>query len=383
MSDANWTASDLRKALVKKASNGKIGADPSILSAPTKQTALALQNYVMYYDADDPDNPDDIESDAMYQLLFSRLETVTAWDSTRSGDVSSMRGIAGSQYEENSIEMASWNEYEKIKDLFRQSPEYTDFTNSIFQCVLFSSAVPPTGRGKSNSAYTLIEIAQSVFPDLRVITNNTSDDFETTPEQWVDLEATIKEDSDQWKILLVDEAAQFLQYADQGAGKSISQRMKLLRHNRCHIIMVGHTGMDIPADIRRQMFFIDKQSKKKAIFGYGLDSSSSSGNTMNVAEEIFRINDMPATTVDYDDIDDEGIEIKFDQEEDETKTVDEKSPEYISEQILEDGVEKYVSDNYGQKYIDGDSIELDYDIGSRRSKKVKKLIKREIDIEEM
>lgn len=312
MSDsANWTASDLRTALVKKASNNSPGAHPATLSAPTRQTALALQNYVMYYDTDDPENPDDIEDDDMYQLLFSRLETLTAWDSKNTGDVSSMRAIAGSQYEDNSIEMADWNAYEQIKDLFRQSPEYTDFTNNIFQCVLFSSAIPPTGRGKSNTAYTLIEIAQTVFPDLRVITNNTSDDFETTPEQWADLEATIKEDSSQWKVLFIDEAAQFLQYADQGAGKSLSQRMKLLRHNRCHLILVGHTGMDVPADIRRQMFFLDKQTQKKAIFGYGLTSSSNS-DTMEVAEEIFRINDMPETNVSYNDIDDEGIKIKFD-----------------------------------------------------------------------
>jgi hypothetical protein len=220
-------------------------------------------------------------------------------------------GVPEQRYD--AIDLADWDKYELLKDLFRQKPEHADFTNSIFQCVLFSSNIPPTGRGKSNTMYTLAEVSQSVFPGIRILSNNTSDPFETVPEQWADLEAIIKEDSSQWKLLLIDEAAQFLQYADQGAGKSISQRLKLLRHNRCHLIMVGHTGRDIPADIRRQVFVCDKLSKKTASFGYGIQPKKGD-DRMQVAEELFRVENIPATNIDYDDIDDEGIEIKFDKE---------------------------------------------------------------------
>ncbi|WP_049923933.1 winged helix-turn-helix transcriptional regulator [Halopiger djelfimassiliensis] len=226
----------------------------------------------------------------------------------RNGNESVMdfiRGLDG----DDGIDIAYWEEYEKIKDLFRQEPRYTDFTNSIFQCVIYSSAVPPTGRGKSNTMYTLVEMAQTVYPNLRVITNNTSDDFETAPEQWEDIERLVRSD-DGWKLLCIDEAAQFLQYADQSGGKTVSQCLKLLRHNHCHLLMVGHTGMDIPADIRRQVFFLDKQSQKQGVFGYGITSNDI--GTMEVANELFKVSKIPPTNLDYDDIDDEGIEIKFD-----------------------------------------------------------------------
>ncbi|MFC6826528.1 hypothetical protein [Halopelagius fulvigenes] len=177
--------------------------------------------------------------------------------------------------------------------------------------------------------YTLVEIGQTVFPDLRVLSNNTSDPYETVPEQWVDVEQSIR-DYDGWQILLIDEAAQFLQYADQGAGKTVSQMLKLLRHNHCHLIMVGHTGMDIPADIRRQVFVLDKISQKKGILGYGI-TGSSQGDTMQVAQEVLRLDSIPATSIGYDDIDDEGIEIKFDKDTSEDSTEAVSAPQCQAE----------------------------------------------------
>jgi hypothetical protein len=207
--------------------------------------------------------------------------------------------------------MADWDKYEQLKDLFRQEPQFNkEFTNNIFQCIIFSSCIPPTGRGKSNTMYTLTEFAETVHPDLRVMTNNTSDPYETVPEQWADIEQSIR-DHDGWQLLGIDEAAQFLQYADQGAGKTVSQMLKLLRHNHCHLMIVGHTGRDIPADIRRQVFVLDKLSQKTGVLGYGITGSSGS-DTMQVGEEVLRLNRIPETNVEYDDIDDEGIEIKFD-----------------------------------------------------------------------
>jgi hypothetical protein len=209
----------------------------------------------------------------------------------------------------SNIDMEPWREYEKIKDLFRQEPRVTDFTNNIFQGIIFSSSVPPTGRGKTNTMYTFVKMCQTVFPDLRVLSNNTSDPFETVDKRWDDIEKSIRE-YDGWQILLIDEAAQFLQYADQTSGKTVSQMLKLLRHNHCHLIMVGHTGRDIPADIRRQMFTIDKKSEKEAVVGYGITQQSGK-DRMEVGDELMTLENIPATSVEYDDIDDEGIEIIF------------------------------------------------------------------------
>jgi hypothetical protein len=58
---------------------------------------------------------------------------------------------------------------------------------------------------------------------------------------------------------------------------------------------------------------------------------------------------------------------------------EEMSPQEIADQILEEGWREYVGDNNGQKYLDRGLIELDYDIGDRKGRKVKKAIQREID----
>jgi hypothetical protein len=51
-------------------------------------------------------------------------------------------------------------------------------------------------------------------------------------------------------------------------------------------------------------------------------------------------------------------------------------PQAIADDILDGpGVSQYLGDNHGQQYIDRDLIELDYDIGRSKSKKVKKLLK--------
>jgi len=59
---------------------------------------------------------------------------------------------------------------------------------------------------------------------------------------------------------------------------------------------------------------------------------------------------------------------------------EEVTPQAVADEIIEsDAIEDYIGDNHGQKYLDRDLIELKYDIGRSKSKKVKKLLLREID----
>lgn len=46
----------------------------------------------------------------------------------------------------------------------------------------------------------------------------------------------------------------------------------------------------------------------------------------------------------------------------------------VDDILADEGVEPYLKDNHGQQYIDRDLIQLEYDIGDKRSKKVKKLL---------
>ena len=77
--------------------------------------------------------------------------------------------------------------------------------------------------------------------------------------------------------------------------------------------MVGHTGMDISAVIRRQVLVLDKQSQKKDVLGYRI-TNGGHGDTMQVAEEVLDLKSIPATRALFDNIDDEGIEIKYDED---------------------------------------------------------------------
>lgn len=71
-------------------------------------------------------------------------------------------------------------------------------------------------------------------------------------------------------------------------------------------------------------------------------------------------------------------------EEQEDKQAQESDPKDIAEEIIESGqVEEYVSENNGVEYFDTDLVELDFDIGARKSKKVKKAILREVDLDVM
>jgi hypothetical protein len=57
-----------------------------------------------------------------------------------------------------------------------------------------------------------------------------------------------------------------------------------------------------------------------------------------------------------------------------------RSPQDIAEEILDkDLVDEYISDANGQKYFDRDLVELDFEVGQRKSKKVKKIVQRNID----
>ncbi len=253
------------------------------------------------------------ENSEFLQTLGREERSRVLREARKSGHETSMSMATG--LSETTVDMSGGKQIQAIQDLFRKTPRVRkDFTNTVFQCVLFSGCVPPTGRGKSSTAYWLTEQARFVDPETRVMTNNPSDEYETVPEQWTELKQEIRK-TEGWSLIMLDEAAQFLQYADQGAGKAVSQLMKLLRHNQCHLILVGHTGMDVPADIRRQMFFIDKTAKTRATLGYGLVPKTGD-NRMTVADEVMQLTGIPHTAIKYKSQGEEAIQIKFDDEDD-------------------------------------------------------------------
>lgn len=62
-----------------------------------------------------------------------------------------------------------------------------------------------------------------------------------------------------------------------------------------------------------------------------------------------------------------------------------QTPQDIADTICaaEDWEATYVKDNHGQKYIDRDEIELEFGVGDKTSKKVKKVLAKEVDYDVM
>lgn len=83
-----------------------------------------------------------------------------------------------------------------------------------------------------------------------------------------------------------------------------------------------------------------------------------------------------------DELNEELLEELLEDQQDDEEEADEKDPKTIARGILENNeIEKYVSDNNGQRYIDRGKIEYEFDVGARRSKKVKTVLLEEGDID--
>ena len=149
-----------------------------------------------------------IEEGPLADILRRETSTDMLRRARQNSDVASMSAATG--LSKRSVDISDWRQIQAVQDLFRKRPRVRkDFTNAVFQCVLFSSCIPPTGRGKTSTAYWLIENAEIVDPDISVLTNNPSDEYPNVPEQWEELKDEIRETSG-WSIILLDEAAQFL-----------------------------------------------------------------------------------------------------------------------------------------------------------------------------
>jgi len=72
-------------------------------------------------------------------------------------------------------------------------------------------------------------------------------------------------------------------------------------------------------------------------------------------------------------------ELREELEDDDGEEEDTPGPKGIAREIIDDGkIDRFVSENRGNEYVDRDLIELEYGIGARVSKKVKKAIQQEV-----
>lgn len=334
MSDAeNWSPRDLAE-MIKK---GEISALTE-LGMLSYSDADYISDYFDSYERYHNSSPAE-DGDKEYERMIRRAGTRELNKAVFDGNISQIAFAVGNTREAESLE--DWNTVEIIKDMYRKNPKHNGLSNNVFQAILFSSNVPPTGRGKSSFAYTNIEIAKTVHEDLHVKTNNPSDEFETIPKQFDKLKNWI-ETQDGEKLILLDEAKQFLMFEDHKSGKILSKLLALNRHNRCHMLVVGHTGAGIPKDLRRQMFFIDKQSEKKATIGYGLTSSGDERYEVN--NVLYEFDNIPHTNLDYESEGEESINLEFSSTDDET----DKKEELVKALYNEGKTQEEIADLIGE-----------------------------------
>jgi hypothetical protein len=255
--------------------------------------------------------------------------------------------------------IADWKKYEKIKDLFRNKPIYSDFTNSVFAGYVFSSAVTKTGRGKTDWAYSLSEMAKSVNPDISFFSNQKSDEFNDLPKNWNNIKKIIRE-KDGEKFIIIDDASAFLQYADRQEGVMLSEELVYLRKNKTHLVLVSHTGRDVPANVRRHMFAIDKQDKKRAIIGN--ETTTRKSGAVEIANELLEVENIPSTSIKYEHREDAGYQISFDEEEQEEEQEQSESVEYPASVDSKTERIKYLHEvqDYSQKNIYTTYIYFDF-----------------------
>ncbi len=291
-SDDRWVAAELRETLSEDSLPAL--AEAGLLDEQSLKYLLSFKRSVP--DAEDSDR---------YQDLLMQAVSGKVNEAVEHGNLSVMSHATG--VKSDRVDTSSWQAIDELIDLWNP-----DDRDAMLNLMLYAPLPPegPTGVGKTDFAYTVIEAGQRAYPKLSVASNNTSDEFADV-QSWTGLKEWLEAESGT-KAFLLDEAAQVLQFADMRAGKALSKLIKLLRKYQCHLLVVSHTGKDIPKDIRRMVLLCRKESKKKATIGVGLDEQN---GDMQIDRELLKLGNIPPTRLEYESIDDKG-EFVFDMEDD-------------------------------------------------------------------
>lgn len=230
-------------------------------------------------------------ADNLWDYLDKKSKTQTVKYGLQTGKPQYSQIHTGTGKEKMSLK--GWEMVLALTDLFKDPAEYTqEFTNENVQLAIGTDkSGSKTGTGKSWTKAVVIEIMRFVrkIPPKNVYTN-IEGWYNDIPDNKDELLELLRNE-DEETIVGLDEAAQFLQYADQTYGKEISQASKMARHNRTHMIFVPHTGKDLPADIRRQCAWIMKHSKETGSVGF--NPAEDESGKMTLMETIFEFEDMP------------------------------------------------------------------------------------------
>jgi hypothetical protein len=298
------TEAYLRDHLEREREQGRAEPHPLVAELDDEIARQAVAKVIMAYDNGVATDYPEFEDTPLYRLIKGYEASQTMADDVERGRAG--RNAFREGVSDDSMDMSGFRAIDELESLWRDYP--------TFQMFVYGPKPPrgPVGVGKTDFVYLLSEIGQRVHSDLRIASNNESDEFSTL-ESWSEVEDWLETTSGE-KLYIMDEAAQVLQYADMTAGKVVSKLLKLLRKHHGNIIFVGHTGRDIPRDVRRQLLVCRKESKKEATIGVGLEED---GEEIVVEDELLRLDGIPETRVTYDTLDQGSFTFDVDDEDDE------------------------------------------------------------------
>lgn len=283
---ASFAAQDLRE-VIEGATERAADLSPGALLMPDRDTASLFTFLEDCYVPRETD-PYDFADTPTGRILKRRMGSEKARQAVRDGNLSEQRYLTGRL--DTSLNVSGLHGVKKLEEM-------VDTTAWI--CYLFGHM----GNGKTDFALLLAQLWLMNNADVstsNVLTNvhsAASRNGMTYVKTFGGLKAAM-ERLDGPKLVLFDEASShasgYSQHA-QEVQKKLSPMMKYIRKRGGNLIMIGHTGKDVHPDVRRLATAVTKEDKKIASFYEDVDPETQAG-----VGEIFTLDGIPATTLDYD-----------------------------------------------------------------------------------
>jgi hypothetical protein len=299
MSDSDLTAAYLRELLEK--SDSEIPLEAVELRENELRLLLDLVEAAEHLGVD-------VEEFDEYNRIRDRGRSLATNEAVQNDDITRLASIKGVSSSTEPIDSSAWSAADILENELWKPKERDQMLNLIVYGPTPSiRGGSNTGAGKSDFGYTGIEggirAYEKVGKSLKVGTNNESDPFDTLPS-WSELLEWLEKYKHLPKVFMLDEAAQGLKHADQGAGDVLGKMIRLFRKYNCHLILIAHTGKDIAFDVRRQVVFARKEDKKTVVLGNKLEEDDA--GEMRIKNEEYTLENLPPTSIEYDSIGDEG-----------------------------------------------------------------------------
>jgi hypothetical protein len=213
---------------------------------------------------DRSEDPEDVPDDPLKtQFIRDRLDraaSTTGTTAVRNGNVSQLEFMSGQP------------EYQNDVSGLRTLQKWENWLLDSEQCKIIYLA-DHMGRGKTDFSHLTAEIVEfrsekrDDLEPAEFACNIPSSDLKTV-DNWQDFNAWVRSgsvESNRW--FFMDEGSQALTgYSDdrEEVERLMSRLVKLARKFGVNIVIIGHTGMDLHADLRRLSDYVTKPSLKTA-----------------------------------------------------------------------------------------------------------------------